>query len=64
MCRPPGDTVTMTTRNRPATGKIQITLALKGDGPLPELAADALGRVTTGPAGLLRLLEARLGIPA
>jgi ATP-dependent helicase/nuclease subunit B len=54
----------MTTRTRPAIGRIHVTLALKGDGPLPEPAVDALGRVTTGPAGLLRLLEARLGIPA
>jgi len=45
-------------------GQIRVTLALKGDTPLPEPATDALGEVIAGPHGLLRLLETQLGIPA
>jgi ATP-dependent helicase/nuclease subunit B len=43
---------------------IEVTLAIKGDGALPEYSADALGAVTVGPLGFLGLLEARLGIPS
>ena len=45
-------------------GQISVTLALKGDSPLPEPGTDALGEVTVGPHGLLGLLETQLGIPA
>ncbi len=45
-------------------GQIKVTLALKGDSPLPEPATDALGEVTVGPHGFLGLLETQLGIPA
>jgi hypothetical protein len=45
-------------------GPINITLAIKGDSPQPELGPDALGRVTVGPNGLLALLETQLGIPS
>ena len=47
---------------RATTGPVAITLAIKGDSPLPELRADALGEVTVGPGGLLGLLETQLGI--
>jgi hypothetical protein len=45
-------------------GKIRVTLALKADGSLPELTKNALGELTTGPHGLLNLLETQLGIPS
>jgi hypothetical protein len=45
-------------------GKIQITLARKGDGSLPEPVKNSLGEVITGPQGLLNLLETQLGIPS
>jgi RecB family exonuclease len=48
----------------PGIGKIQITLAIKGDGAVPELRADALGAISVGPHGLLGMLETLLGIPA
>ena len=44
--------------------KIRVTLAIKGDSPLPELMADSLGEVTVGPHGLLNVLETQLGIPS
>jgi RecB family exonuclease len=45
-------------------GKISVTLALKADGSLPEPTKNALGELTTGPHGLLTLLETQLGIPS
>lgn len=45
-------------------GKIKITLSLKGDGALPEPVRNTLGEVTTGPLGLLSIVETQLGIPA
>lgn len=49
---------------QPAIGNIRITLSIKGDTAIPERRADALGEVSTGPHGLLYLLESLLGIPA
>ena len=46
------------------TGLVSVTLSIKGDSPLPELHADAMGQVTVGPGGLLGLLEMQLGIPS
>ena len=46
------------------TGPIKITLAIKGDGSLPEAVKDSLGEVTVGPHGFLGLLETQLGIPS
>ena len=45
-------------------GKIRITLAIKGDGALPEHLPDSLGHITVGPHGFLGALETQLGIPA
>lgn len=45
-------------------GKIRITLAIKGDGALPEHLPDSLGSITVGPHGFLGALETQLGIPA
>lgn len=45
-------------------GALRITLAINGDSALPEAGAAALGEVTVGPLGLLRVLETQLGIPA
>ncbi len=45
-------------------GRVGVTLALKGDSPLPEFTGDALGEVTVGPHGFLGLLETQLGIPS
>jgi RecB family exonuclease len=54
----------MTLNIASTAGRVDVTLALRGDGALPELLPDTLGAVTTGPNGLLRLLETQLGIPA
>ncbi|MBP6682091.1 MAG: PD-(D/E)XK nuclease family protein [Halioglobus sp.] len=45
-------------------GKVGVTLALRGDSPLPEPARDALGEVVVGTHGFLGLLETQLGIPS
>jgi ATP-dependent helicase/nuclease subunit B len=44
--------------------KVQVTLAVAGDGAVPENLSDALGQVSLGPIGLLGLLETQLGIPS
>jgi len=44
--------------------KVRVTLALKADGSLPEPVKNTLGEITTGPHGLLNLLETQLGIPS
>ena len=49
---------------KPSIGKIRVTLALKADGPIPEPVEASLGKLTTGPHGLLNLLETQLGIPS
>jgi len=45
-------------------GTTHVTLAITGDGALPEQEMDSLGAVTVGPHKFLNLLETRLGIPA
>ena len=49
---------------QPGTGRVKVTLAIKGDSAVPELRADALGEVVAGPNGFLGLLEMQLGIPS
>lgn len=46
------------------SGKITVTLSVKGDSAVPELRADTLGEARVGPHGFLGLLETQLGIPA
>jgi RecB family exonuclease len=48
---------------QPGTGKISVTLAIKGDSAVPELREDALGDAALGPNGFLGLLESQLGVP-
>lgn len=45
-------------------GKVQVTLALKADGSLPEPVENTLGEITVGPHGFLNLLETQLGTPS
>jgi ATP-dependent helicase/nuclease subunit B len=45
-------------------GKINVTVAIKDDSPLPALKTDSLGDVSVGPHGLLNVLETQLGIPS
>jgi hypothetical protein len=58
-----GSTITGTNSGT-NTGNIKVTLSIKGDSAVPELRTDALGEVSVGPNGFLRLLEAQLGIPS
>lgn len=54
----------MATESKATLNQTRITLGLKADGALPEIAPDAMGQVTVGPHGLLYFLETQLGIPA
>lgn len=46
-----------------ATAPLRINLALTGDGAEPAAHTDSLGEITLGTRGLLRVLEAQMGIP-
>ena len=50
--------------DQPGIGKIEVTLAIKGDSAVPELRENSVGKVAVGPNGLLGLLELQLGIPS
>ena len=54
----------MSIKAKAIVGKIKVTLARRADGPLPEPVKNTLGEITTGPHGLLNLLETQLGIPS
>ena len=56
--------VNSTMRSETNIGKINVTVAIKGDSPLPALKLDSLGDLSVGPHGLLRALETQLGIPS
>ena len=51
-------------RSETNIGKINVTVAIKGDSALPALKMDSLGDVSVGPHGLLRALETQLGSPS
>ena len=48
---------------QPAIQRISVTLGLQYDGAVPAAVENSLGQLTTGPQGLLRLLETQAGLP-